>query len=320
MSAPGYLLPRPDTTGERARLDIQHDLSLLVYHGSLLLSEFPPSNSPGNSTEARPLRVADLGTGTGSWAIDFARRHPSAQVVGFDLNPSPPYDIPLPANLHFVVHDVHNPWPIEGPAAGSFDLVHGRQVLINLQDPYAALRHAWSNLRPGGTVEFHESWNPLVSEWETEKGEGNECNKDGSTSTNRQEVPLLVEWHRGTVVGSARMGCDAGFGAQLPAALESTGFVDVKVHDSKIPLGIWTIDNAIRDERVCKMGELLRVMLKAAVPSMSIFFSQGLGWSEERTAAYAARVLEELDREDLADHRIYARSRNVRAKKPVCLK
>ncbi|KAI0903162.1 S-adenosyl-L-methionine-dependent methyltransferase [Ustulina deusta] len=316
MSATGYLLPRPDTAGERARLDVQHELSLLVYHGSLLLSQFPPSNHSNNVAGERSLRVADLGTGTGSWAIDFAQEYPLVQVVGFDLNPAPPSDIPLPTNLHFVVHDIHDPWPVQGPGGGSFDLVHGRQVLINLKDPYAGLRHAWSNLRPGGTVEFHESWNPLVSEWETGKTKGNEQNKDDDTS--RQELPLLVEWHRGTVVGSARMGYDAGFGARLPEALENTGFVDVEVHDSKIPLGVWTIDGVVQDERTRKMGELLRRMLQAAVPSMNIFFTQGLGWSEERVTAYAARVVEELNREDLGGERIYARSRNVRARRPAC--
>ncbi|KAI0400124.1 S-adenosyl-L-methionine-dependent methyltransferase [Xylaria palmicola] len=278
MSTNNYLLPRPGMPGERIRLDIQHELSLLAHDGSLLLSSFPPPKDLDGGGAASPLRVADIGTGTG---------------IG-------------PSNWR----------GMDGLGAGSFDLIHGRQVLMNLRDPDAALQQVWLNLRPGGMIEIHESWNPLVSEWETDSGEVSVAAEERGVDP--RPVPMIVEWHRKTVEGSARMGCDLGLAARLPQALENAGFVDVEIFDRKIPLGGWAIDGGTQDGHERKMDELLCSMLKVAVPSMTTAFCvQGLGWSDERAVAYAARVVKEFERENLGMDRIYARSRNVRGRKPL---
>ncbi len=82
------------------------------------------------------------------WATDFARRNPCVEVVGLDL-------AVLPAQGSIAAErDVRRPgypakWPTDGPTAGPFDLIFGRQILLNLHEPAAALRQAWENLRPG---------------------------------------------------------------------------------------------------------------------------------------------------------------------------
>lgn len=159
-----YPLPPPGVGAESARLNIQHELSLLEQDGLLLVSQFSVSYRQQTRREGN-LRVADVGTGTGIWAVQFAQQNPDIQVVGFDLGmPAPNHDGLQPANVHFAIQDLIPAWPTEGLAAGPFDLVHCRQVLLNLPDPAKMLRQVFENLKPGGIVEIREYWNPMVSE------------------------------------------------------------------------------------------------------------------------------------------------------------
>lgn len=60
---------------ERERLDIHHELFLLLLDGQLYKA---PLEEPVR-------RVLDLGTGTGIWAIEYAIENPEAEVIGLDL-------------------------------------------------------------------------------------------------------------------------------------------------------------------------------------------------------------------------------------------
>ena len=52
----------PNDEGEQDRLDLYHHMFLMVQGGKLYTA---PLN--------KPHRVLDVGTGTGNWAIDFAK-------------------------------------------------------------------------------------------------------------------------------------------------------------------------------------------------------------------------------------------------------
>lgn len=308
MPANTYPLPPPGVGAESKRLNIQHELSLLDQDGLLLVSHFPGLYRQREGREGN-LRVADVGTGTGIWAIQFAQQHPDVQVVGFDLGiPAPQLDGLQPPNVHFAIQDLLTAWPTEGVAAGPFDLVHCRQVLLNVPDPARMLRKVFENLRPGGIVEIREYWNPMVSEAGNPEEPGN-----GS------QVPLLVEWHRGTVEAAAALGCDHGFAARLPDALRDAGFSEVMVSDTKIPLGGWAPYGGLQqDERTQKMDSLLCKMIQAGAPVMTKeMFVKGLGWTEERAVKYAARVVDEFGRADLGMDKIHARFRVVTARRPA---
>lgn len=307
-----YPLPPPGVEAESARLNIQHELSLLDQNGSLLVSQFPSSYQQQSGGEGN-LRVADVGTGTGIWAIQFAKQHPDILVVGFDLGiPAPQPDVLQPANVHFAIQDLMAPWPTEGVAAGPFDLVHCRQVLLNLPDPGKMLRQVFENLRPGGIVEIREYWNPMVFE-------GDDAAEKPEDPGKGPQIPLLVEWHRGTVEAAAALGCDHGYAARLPGALHDAGFSEVMVSDRKVPLGGWAPDGGRQqDERTQKMACLLCKMIEAGAPVMTKeMFVKGLGWTEERAVEYAARVVDEFRRADLGVDRIYARFRVVTARRPA---
>ena len=64
----------PTDEVEQERLDIHHEIMLLIANGEIYKA--PVRN---------PQKVLDLGTGTGIWAIDYATDHPEAEVIGLDL-------------------------------------------------------------------------------------------------------------------------------------------------------------------------------------------------------------------------------------------
>ncbi|KAJ5678962.1 methyltransferase [Penicillium macrosclerotiorum] len=76
-----------------------------------------------------PVRVLDLGTGTGIWAIDFAE---------------------VPPNCQFEVDDFEQPWSYTQP----FDFIHGRELEGAIRNHDCLFRRAFDNLSPNGWFEM----------------------------------------------------------------------------------------------------------------------------------------------------------------------
>ena len=80
----------------------------------------------------RPIRILDVGYGTGKWILDMAYKFPFAQVVGIDLvpflirNPFPNAIFLSPVDFF----DEH--W--NGLGEASFDLVHLAQLCGSVAD------------------------------------------------------------------------------------------------------------------------------------------------------------------------------------------
>lgn len=103
-----YLLPNDGD--EQDRLDLQHKMWLIMLDGNLSTA---PIGEPSN--------VLDIGTGTGIWAKQFARMHPTSQVVGTDISLIQT-SINLPPNLKFEREDSEDLWVFDH----SFDYIHWR--------------------------------------------------------------------------------------------------------------------------------------------------------------------------------------------------
>ncbi|RAH70365.1 class I SAM-dependent methyltransferase [Aspergillus aculeatinus CBS 121060] len=133
-----YLLPRDRF--EATRLSSQHLLWQL--HTSYLLHPDIPLKDG--------MTIADIGTGTGIWALELSPHlPPNAQVVGYDIAsthlPAPEY---WPANVRFDHLDSLSE-TIPEELIGHFDVVHLRMwaFVIRDNDPSALIRHAERLLR-----------------------------------------------------------------------------------------------------------------------------------------------------------------------------
>ena len=71
----------PNDEKEQDRLDMSHHLILLLLDDKLHLTELPKD---------RAIRILDIGTGTGIWAMDVGDRFPNATVIGNELSPIQP--------------------------------------------------------------------------------------------------------------------------------------------------------------------------------------------------------------------------------------
>ncbi|KAK4139496.1 uncharacterized protein C8A04DRAFT_40669 [Dichotomopilus funicola] len=131
------------------RLDEQHTittqtLGFLVHPLiPILLSpnDNPPSSSTLTFTPSTPLKIADIGTGTGAWLLDIAAHLPPslpALLTGYDLVPpstTTGHTAAALTALHkshpnltiqFLPHDMHHPFPT--PELATYDLVAARFV------------------------------------------------------------------------------------------------------------------------------------------------------------------------------------------------
>lgn len=121
------------------RIDLKHHVIILLCGGNLHLA--PLSN---------PIRILDVGTGTGIWAMEMADQYPESTIVGTDLSPVQPswYDIRIPSiqnhrsaarrtksyrvpnNIRFVIDDLESPvWSWE---EDYFDYIHSRFMICSI--------------------------------------------------------------------------------------------------------------------------------------------------------------------------------------------
>ncbi|KAF6813689.1 methyltransferase domain-containing protein [Colletotrichum plurivorum] len=123
--------------------DMQNEICFLTFHNKL---GFAPACEP----DAKVSRALDLGTGTGLWAIEYADMHPEAEVLGVDLSPIQPRDVP--PNLRFEIDDVEEEWLY----SQKFDYIHLRFLNGSIADWPKLIKKAYEFTQPGGYFEIQE--------------------------------------------------------------------------------------------------------------------------------------------------------------------
>ncbi|KIO32956.1 hypothetical protein M407DRAFT_91008 [Tulasnella calospora MUT 4182] len=96
-----------------------------------------------------PNAILDIGTGSGCWIIDMAKRYPHVDAVGMDLVP-PNFVSPPPDNTRFECDDANHGLSQYFPE--SFDVVHSRCITMGITDYRSLLGEAYNILRPGGVL------------------------------------------------------------------------------------------------------------------------------------------------------------------------
>ncbi|MCJ1427309.1 hypothetical protein MMC29_005212 [Sticta canariensis] len=104
------------------------------------------------------VRVADIGTGTGIWALELANElSSSARIDGFDISPGQfTPQAWCGNNVHLLTHDAFKPFPTE--YLGQYDIVHIRFFcqVANDEDAEPLLKNLITLLKPGGYLMWFE--------------------------------------------------------------------------------------------------------------------------------------------------------------------
>ncbi|CAO3573013.1 unnamed protein product [Mortierella alpina] len=146
-SAP-YMLPNDLT--ESDRLDAQHYIVRYCFQG----------NYNVKLDRTAQLKILDVATGTGVWALEMAQEFPTAEVHGVDISPMYPTaktsDKPIPSNCHFRLCNVLDGLPYPD---NYFDFVYQR-LLVYAFTPAQRKQvnvELLRVLKPSGYVQLVES-------------------------------------------------------------------------------------------------------------------------------------------------------------------
>ncbi|KAL0777231.1 hypothetical protein CaCOL14_006749 [Colletotrichum acutatum] len=124
----------PNDEKEKNRLDLQHNMFLLMFDNKL-------GSAPLNERGTKIGRTLDLGTGSGIWAMEFGDEHPEAEVLGIDLSATwPDYMGP---NVKFVIDDLEEPWTYAKP----FDYIHSRMMASSIGDWETYIQRCFESVR-----------------------------------------------------------------------------------------------------------------------------------------------------------------------------
>lgn len=253
-----YFLPNDEA--EMERLDLQHQLWMLTLHDEMHLS--PVKN---------PRLVLDIGTGTGIWAIEFANRFPSANVIGTDLSPIQPEFIP--SNCQFEVDDLEDQWNYPQ----KFDLIHGRAMVTCFKNPATVFKSAFDSLEPGGYFELQDMAIPMRAIDDTLKGTAMEF------------------WADTTMSAAEKLGRSWKNVEKYSKFMEEAGFVDVTERHFQWPMNPWAKGKHMKILATYWMEDMLRALEGL---SMAVLTRAG-GMTKEEVETLTAKVRKDIVNKDI---------------------
>ncbi|KAI9036605.1 class I SAM-dependent methyltransferase [Aspergillus affinis] len=240
-----------------------------------------------------PRRILDVGTGTGTWAVDVAMAYPNSRVTGTDISPNQPSWVP--SNLTFEIDDAELDWNF----SHLFDLIHIQNLNGAIRDWPRLFRQAYeyksdtdsfwikswltystSNLKPGGYFEV----------------------KEGDISAKCDDGSIPKEWSLGIAEKESLRACDS-LGQTLRAPeyikqwMEEAGFVDVEERIFRLPMNTWPKDPELKEIGRYQCAQ----HLEAVSPFALGLLVEVLGWSREETELFLVGV-----RDNIKDRSIHA--------------
>jgi SAM-dependent methyltransferase len=244
------------------RLDLQHHAFRLTLDGKLYRAPI----------SSQVLDVLDVGCGTGIWSIEFADEHPSARVIGTDLSPIQPQQVP--PNCEFLIDDCEQEWIFHN----RFDYIHTRAMVAAVKNWSRFIEQAYANLKPGGYLECQELVFPI------------RCMDPGVTTENS---PLL-RWSSLFIEAAVKIGLDATGPRHFAPKLRDAGFVDVNLKTYKWPVGKWA-----KGAKFKLLGRFVYEDLLDWLPSSSLrLFTTVLQWSREEVEVFLSECRAEAKRKD----------------------
>jgi len=250
--SPYYL---PNDEAEQERMNLVHDMFKLLLNDKLCAAPIDD-----------PRHVLDVGTGTGTWAIEFADNYPNTRVTGIDLSPIQPRSVP--PKVQFELDDCLGIWDFDS----KFDFVFIREALSWVRDWRGFLEQAYNAMEPGAIIEFQNIHFP----WRSESF----CLDD---SDPEQHSYYLI-------AGARELGIDLRADENLEEWLKQAGFINYK--ERCFPLCTsYTGENQTKQ----KLSSLnLRNLLDGLDAYSKGFMVHGLGWSPEQVELSLVEVRRRL--------------------------
>ncbi|KIJ16935.1 hypothetical protein PAXINDRAFT_168378 [Paxillus involutus ATCC 200175] len=252
-----YMLPADEE--EVRRSELQHKMIQFLFGGKNYVGPVKERLTPREGQER--CRVLDLGTGGGFWAIDLADEFPEAEVVGVDLAPIQPREVP--ENCTFELCDLDQ-WYLPYPS-GHFDVVHARFMHTGIENYPRFLREIARMLRPGGVVILIEPDSEPIADGKT----ATELTRSGQPSGMRGWFALWEAYRQCL----RDKGIDVAVPPELPSLVAATGdFEDVVSQEGNIPIGFWP-----KDPVALSIGQLAWMNYDIMLPALKpLFLSTGM--------------------------------------------
>ncbi|KAH8429749.1 class I SAM-dependent methyltransferase [Aspergillus melleus] len=220
-------------------------------------------------------RVLDIGTGTGTWAIDMADSFPEAVVIGTDLSPIQPSWVP--PNCVFEIDDFELEWNF----SQSFDYIHARAIEGCVHDFPRLFQQAYDSLSPGGWFEIVDFTAGIFSD-------------DEST----EKSPHLLEWRDRLIEASRMFGKPLGVSGQYSEWMVQTGFTNVRQEIIQVPFGPWAKNTTLK-----RLGIYHQANMLEALEAYSLALcTRYLGWSVEQVQLLLIGVRNELKDQTLHNY------------------
>ena len=166
-----------------------------------------------------PLRIVDVGCGTGIQSCLLGKAYPNAQVYGVDLSAVP--DRSKPTNVQFIEGDILkliNNNSKHRFEANSIDLIFSRLLILGMTDWQGYVNGVASRLKPGAWAEMQD----YDFDWHTYP-EGKICSDSWSWLAALREAK---NW-------------DFNCGTNIKTYMEKAGFVNIQQIQYLMPCGTW---------------------------------------------------------------------------------
>ena len=247
---------------EADRLDLQHHAFRLTLDGKLYRAPIPKDVQ----------NVLDVGCGTGIWSIEFADEHPSARVLGTDLSPIQPAQVP--PNCEFLIDDCEQDWIFHD----QFDYIHTRAMVAAIKDWDRFFAQAYANLKPGGYLECQDLAFPI------------RCIDPDVTAENSP----LIRWSEYFLDAAKKIGLDGTSPRHFTPQIRNAGFKSINYKNYKWPVGKWA-----KGARFKLLGRFVYEDLMDWLPSSSLgLFTRVLKWSREEVEVFLSECRAEAKRKD----------------------